>query len=126
MKRFTLLAVLTAALSGACTARVIAQPVAYRAPDLVEVSPGVSVIADYDEPIFFSDGFYWWYVDGAWYRSTYYTGGWIIASPPALIIGIREPHRWRHHRPAGWHGTHRPVPSHHLQRPRVRDHRTHR
>ena len=28
-------------------------------PDLVYVSPGVQVIADYHEPIFYSDGYYW-------------------------------------------------------------------
>src|ERR1044071_7099 len=33
-------------------------------PDLVTVQPGVQVVADYDEPVFFTDGFYWRYYDG--------------------------------------------------------------
>src|SRR5215471_8443274 len=73
-------------------------------PDLVAVSPGVSVIADYDEPIFYSDGFYWRYYGGGWYRSTYYTGGWVYASPPAAILRIDRPYAYRHYRPAGWQG----------------------
>lgn len=90
-------------------------------PDLVAVSPGVHVIADYDEPIFFADGFYWWFVDGYWYRSTYYTGGWVfVATPPPLVLGIRSPLLYRHHRPAGYVVRHRPVPVHRVQRPPVR------
>jgi hypothetical protein len=93
-------------------------------PDLVEVSPGVRVIADYDEPIFFADGFYWWFYGDTWYRSTTYTGGWIwIASPPLVIAQIRTPHVYRHYRPMHWTSRHRPVPAHRVQRPRVRDHR---
>lgn len=128
MKRFTMLAILVGALSGACTAGVVAHPgyVVGATPDLVEVAPGVKVIADYDEPIFYTDGFYWWYVDGAWYRSTYYTGGWVLVPPPSVIVNIHNPYNWRHHRPHGWHATHRPVPSHHIQRPKVRDHRSRR
>ena len=39
------------------------------APDMAEVSPGVQVVADYDEPVFYSDGFYWRYYNNIWYRS---------------------------------------------------------
>src|SRR5579871_6231531 len=46
------------------------------APDLVEVSPGVQVIYDYDEPVFFSDGFYWRQENGIWFSSRSYRGGW--------------------------------------------------
>jgi hypothetical protein len=93
-------------------------------PDLVVVSPGLQVIADYDEPIFFADGFYWWYVDGYWYRSTVYTGGWIyVSNPPVVIVRIGEPHRYRHYRPHGYVVRQRPVPSRQLERPATRDHR---
>jgi hypothetical protein len=44
-------------------------------PDLVTVSPGVQVVADYDEPVFYTDGFYWRYTDGGWYRSNNYATG---------------------------------------------------
>lgn len=61
MQRLTLLTVFAAALATGCAARV-----GYRAsvsgeaygPDLVYVAPGVQVIADYDQPIFYADNFY--------------------------------------------------------------------
>src|SRR5262245_55907048 len=55
-------------------------------PDLVYAAPGVSVIADYDEPIFYSSGYYWWNYNGGWYRSTNYTSGWVHATPPTAVI----------------------------------------
>ena len=44
-------------------------------PDLVYAAPGVQVIADYDEPIFYSDSFYWRFSSGRWYRSRSYSRG---------------------------------------------------
>jgi hypothetical protein len=97
------------------------------APDLVYVGPGVQVIADYDEPIFYSDGFYWWSFGGAWYRSASYTSGWAyVAMPPAVLVQIQSPYRYRHYRPAGYVAHRRPVPARSVQRPTVRDHRDHR
>lgn len=116
--------VLAAAVAG-CGGVAYRGTVAVTAPDLVYVGPGVQVIADYDEPIFFSDGFYWWFYDDVWYRSTSYTGGWIyVATPPAVIVAIHSPHHYRHYRPHGYVVHHRPVPSHRVQRPTVRDHRS--
>jgi hypothetical protein len=92
---------MAAALAAGCAATVTAD--AY-GPDLVTVSPGVQVIADYDEPIFYSDGFYWRYAGGVWYRSTYYTGGWVYARPPVAVMRIDRPYAYTHYRPAGWVG----------------------
>lgn len=94
-------------------------------PDLVEVTPGVRVIPDYGESIFFVDGFYWWYVDGMWYRSGSYTDGWVyIATPPPVIIGLGDPFRYRHYRPPHYVVHQRPVPVNQIHRPAiVRDHR---
>jgi hypothetical protein len=74
----------------------------YYEPDLVYVSPGVQVIANYDEPIFYADGYYWRNAGGVWYRSSYYRGGWAYARPPGVILSINSPHRYRHYRPQGW------------------------
>jgi len=74
------------------------------APALVYAGPGVQVIADYDEPIFFSDGLYWRSYGGVWYSSTYYTGGWIHARPPVALLRIDRPYAYRHYRPVGWGG----------------------
>jgi hypothetical protein len=92
---------LAAALAAGCAATVATDGYG---PDLVTVSPGVQVIADYDEPIFYSDGFYWRYDGGVWYRSTYYTGGWAYARPPVAVMRIQQPYAYRHYRPAGWVG----------------------
>jgi hypothetical protein len=95
------------------------------APDLAYVAPGVHVIADYDEPIFYANGYYWWFYDGVWYRSPTYTGGWVyVSAPPTGIARIYEPHRYRHYRPQGYTVHRRPVPSHEVRRPVVRDHRS--
>jgi hypothetical protein len=93
--------------SGTVTATTVA-------PDLVYVSPGVQVIADYDEPVFYSDGYYWRETNGSWYRSTYHTGGWAYAAPPRTVISVQNRHSYRRYRPSGY------VPRH------QRDHRDHR
>lgn len=120
MQRLTLLTVFTAALATGCTASV-----GYRAtvsgeaygPDLVYVAPGVRVIADYHQPIFYADNFYWRYDGGSWYRSSVYTGGWVYASPPPVILRIERPHAYVHYRPPGW------TPNRGHQKLDARDHR---
>lgn len=109
-------------------------------PDLVAISPGVYVVADYDEPIFYADNFYWRYYGGSWYRSSHYTGGWAYASPPRVIARIDRPYAYVRYRPSGYvsrrsrddrpvyrdHRTQResrPVVRDRRDDPRVRDHR---
>jgi hypothetical protein len=72
-------------------------------PAMVEVSPGVMVIEDYDEPVFYSDGYYWLYSDGVWLRSSYHTGGWVrVRTVPTRIVSIRSPRAYvRYHGRAG-------------------------
>jgi hypothetical protein len=125
MSRIILVGLLAAVLGGGCAGTVEYRSAVIARPDLVAVAPGVYVIADYDEPIFWSDGFYWWFYDGYWYRSSVYTGGWVyVATPPLVIVRIHEPHRYRHYRPHGYVVRHRPVPVHRVKRPAVREHRT--
>lgn len=91
------------------------------APDLVYVSPGVQVIADYNEPVFYSDGFYWRESGGTWYRSSYHTHGWVYAAPPRAVISIGNRHSYAHYRPAGYRPRHReayrPAPRSDYRRP---------
>lgn len=89
-------------------------------PDLVYVSPGVQVIADYEEPVFYSDGYYWRYDSGRWYRSGWYDRGWVYASPPGAVARIQRPHAYVRYRP---HGYVVRRPAHRGNRPVVRDHR---
>jgi hypothetical protein len=91
----------TASYSGTAT---------FDTPDLVDVGGGVRVIADYDEPIFYSDGFYWRQGDGGWYRSDNYASGFVfIDSPPIAVTRIEQPERYRHYRPNGYVARHRPA-----------------
>jgi hypothetical protein len=72
-------------------------------PDLVTVQPGVQVVADYDEPVFFVDGFYWRNYDGYWYRSNNYYAGWYFYErPPVAVVRIERPYAYAHYRPPGY------------------------
>ena len=72
-------------------------------PDLVTVQPGVQVVADYDEPVFFVDGFYWRFYDGYWYRSGNYAYGWYYWDrPPVAVLRIDRPYAYAHYRPVGY------------------------
>ncbi|MGZ4419099.1 MAG: hypothetical protein ACXVRV_13130, partial [Gaiellaceae bacterium] len=109
MRLFTLspVVVIGALLTAGCASRV-----RYTAtPDLVYVGPGVQVIADYDEPIFYADNVYWRFDGSTWYRSTHYTGGWVYAPPPPSIMRIERPHEYVHYRPAGWVARREPAPA---------------
>jgi hypothetical protein len=68
-------------------------------PQLVEVSPGVQVIADYDQPVFYSDSYYWRYDNGIWYRSREHTRGWArVEVVPPQIRTIDRPQVYVHYR----------------------------
>jgi hypothetical protein len=69
-------------------------------PPLVVVSPGVQVVPDYDEEVFFVNGWYWLRRDAVWYRTRDYRGGWIFVQPrmvPASIVRLPPGHykHWR-------------------------------
>jgi hypothetical protein len=107
------------------------------APDLLYVRPGVHVVADYDYPVFHADNFYWRYDSGRWYRSNWYTGGWVYATPPRAVLGIERPYAYRHYRPSGYisrreyRDRRAPVyrdtrPVYRDRSPAVRDHREYR
>jgi hypothetical protein len=93
-------------------------------PSLVYAAPGVQVIADYDEPIFFSDGLYWRSYGGAWYSSRVYNGGWAMNyNVPYGVRGIREPGAYAHYRGGGYAGPTYRGGAYHGGGPAVRDHR---
>ena len=72
------------------------------APNLVYISPGVQVIADYDYPVFYSDNWYWRYDNGAWYRSRYYDRGWYVSyDVPVHVRRIDRPHTYVRYRAGG-------------------------
>lgn len=64
-------------------------------PPLVVVSPGVQVVPDYDEEVFFSDGWYWLRRDERWYRTHDYRGGWVVVprrAVPAPLVSVPPGH----------------------------------
>ena len=74
-------------------------------PPLVVVAPGVQVVRDCDDEVFFSGGWYWHAGgDGAWYRTRSYRGGWVVAPrrvvPPAVARLPRG--QYRHFRGEAW------------------------
>lgn len=98
------------------------------APAMVEVSPGVQVISDYDYPVFYSNNYYWRYDGGVWYRSGVYNGGWAASyDVPVGVRGIARPEGYVHYRGgvnynAGYRGGYNG--GYNNGGPVVRDHRT--
>jgi len=86
----------------------------YAAPSMEYIGPGVQVIADYDYPVFYSDGFYWRNDGGVWYRSGYYDRGWgVNYNVPIGVRGIARPEGYAHYR-GGYarnNGGYRPNPT---------------
>ncbi len=67
-------------------------------PPLVVVSPGVQVVPEFEEEVFFSDGFYWVRRDAGWYRSRSHRGGWVVIpvrSVPPRLVSL-PPGQYRH------------------------------
>jgi len=76
-------------------------------PPLVAVAPGVEVVQDNDQEIFFSGGFYWHCApNGVWYRTRSYRGGWVMAPRGGVPVAVMRMPRgqYRHYRGGpGWH-----------------------
>jgi hypothetical protein len=67
-------------------------------PPLVVVEPGIQVVPDYDEEVFFVDGWYWHRASGVWYRTRDHRGGWVVVEPryvPARLVRI-PPGQYKH------------------------------
>jgi len=65
-------------------------------PPLVVVEPGIQVVPDYPEEVFFVDSWYWVRRDGRWLRARDYRAGWnYVAAPPAALIRL-PPGKYKH------------------------------
>jgi hypothetical protein len=115
----TLHSILFAVAVSACTGSAqIHSEADYTAPQMVEVEPGVQVVADYDQPVFYNENAYWRYDGGVWYRSQYHDRGWArVEAPPVAVRHIQRPEAYVH-----YHG-HAEVRDQRAEAPVVRDHR---
>jgi hypothetical protein len=74
-------------------------------PQLVVVQPGIQVVPNVEEEVFFTSGWYWVRQDGGWYRShSPRGGGWYYVQPervPHGLVKIPPGHyrRWQPPRP---------------------------
>jgi hypothetical protein len=70
-------------------------------PPLVVVQPGVQVVQDFDEEIFFVGGHYWVRRDGTWYRARDPRARWYYVRPERVPVALvrAPPGHYRH-----WHG----------------------
>ncbi len=93
-------------------------------PQLVYLGPGLWVVADYHDPLFYSDGYYWLYDRGVWYRSASFRGSFVRVHArvvPTPVRHIDRPHLYvRYHPPRNARVRTGPPPG----KARVRDHRS--
>lgn len=71
-------------------------------PPLVVIEPGIQVVEDSDDEVFFVDNWYWHRRGGRWYRTNRHDGGWVVVEErvvPGRLVGFAPGHyrRWRGH-----------------------------
>jgi hypothetical protein len=81
-------------------------------PPLVVVQPGVQIVENYDEEVFFTNGWYWCRRPNGWFRARSPRASFVFVQPryvPASIVRI-PPGQYRHWRREDhpeWAGHHR-------------------
>jgi hypothetical protein len=93
---FILAGLLALGVTTGCSARgTVGATASYSTPEMVYVSPGVHVVADYDRPVFYTNGYYWLYSGGVWMRSHRHNHGFVrVRSVPYAVRRIDRPHRY--------------------------------
>jgi hypothetical protein len=73
-------------------------------PPMVVVQPGVQVVEDLDEEVFFANGWYWARRDGRWYRARDHRARWMYVEPRFVPRGLRgiPPGHYRRFHHAEW------------------------
>jgi hypothetical protein len=77
-------------------------------PRLVVVTPGVQVVPDVDEEVFFVDGYYWVRQPRGWYRSRSHQHGWVMMPArrvPSRLVVVPAG-KYRRYKPAKHEGRH--------------------
>jgi hypothetical protein len=81
---------------------------------MVVVQPGVQVVENQDEEVFFTNGWYWVRRDEVWYRAARPHAAFAYVAPRRVPVALvrMEPGRYRHfhheerHDRGGWHKEH--------------------
>jgi hypothetical protein len=61
-------------------------------PPLVVVQPGVSVVRDFDDEVFFTDGYYYARQDDYWYRTRDHHGSWEeVETQRVPVVIVKSP-----------------------------------
>ncbi len=81
-------------------------------PQLVVVQPGIRVVPDVEEEVFYTNGWYYCRHDGGWYRSHDHRGGWVFVEPRRVPPGLARipPGQYRRWHPRGG-PEYRPAPT---------------
>src|SRR4051812_36325066 len=103
MKRLGLpfaLALLLSPLAARAQVAVRVQVALPAAPALVVVQPGVQVVENYDEEVFFANGWYWVQRDGYWYRARTPRSAFVVVERRRVPVAIVRlpPGHYRHWR----------------------------
>lgn len=88
--------------STGCAARVYSrgyvqysEPVVFvDAPELVYVEPGVYVVRNYGDAVYYSDGYYWCNRGGVWYHTAYWNDPWVTVHVNVVpTVFVHRDHR---------------------------------
>jgi len=68
---------------------VVLPTITFQAPPaLVVVEPGVQVVEDVDDEVFFVDGFYWCRRDGRWFHTRTHRGAWVVVEDRGVPVTL--------------------------------------
>ena len=102
MKASFALALLASAAFAGCTGKGEVEysgDVHVASADLVTIEPGIQVVADADQPLFYVDGSYYMLHDGIWLRSSSYRGGFArVDHVPRRLRDLDRPQAYVHYR----------------------------
>jgi hypothetical protein len=74
-------------------------------PPLVVIQPGIQVVEDYSDEVFFTGGYYWHRRNGHWFRTRAHNGPWVVVEErivPRPLVAF-HPGSYRHYRKAVKH-----------------------
>lgn len=57
-------------------------------PPLVVIQPGIQVVEDSDDEVFFVDGYYWYRRDARWFRTKTHQGGWVLVEDRGVPVTL--------------------------------------